>query len=494
MSTAAESDDELLASLEPGSFAVLYRRHVEDLVAFFMRRTRSAELAADLTAETFAAALVARARFDPGRGSASAWLFGIALSKLARVERGEVAERRARRRLGMEWLELTDADIERIEALGSGERAHVLLERISPEQRDAIRAHVIDERPYGEIARSQGTSEAVVRKRVSRGLAAIPPANGTTRMSDDFFIRLERQLEAAELRQLNRAPALRRLVSARRLLSVPLAAAAAVGVVVVVLAVLGAIDKNDADRRPQPVGTEPAPSKKVDVVTEVGWDVERGMRFGFDGRVLTVQLLPPVLNQTFETVSGARISATCGANVAAPPGDPRRGTTLTRRWPDGQTSMSYRFPRDVSRWCRLEDQSGSTLAFARFRGASPGASVLITETANKWARLFASSPQTCNDYMGQTACEQIKCYGLSSHDRSVLREGGTFIPDCRPIVSMDPHWAAGFRDATVQKIAISGDRAAAMLSNHQAVQLQRIATGEWLIEKLGPNEAVDSTN
>src|SRR5829696_1669680 len=131
MPTATESDDELLASLEPGSFAVFYRRHVEDLVAFFMRRTRNAELAADLTAETFAAALVARARFDPGRGSASAWLFGIALHKLARVERREAAERRARRRLGMERIELTDADIERIEALGSGPRAHVLLERIS---------------------------------------------------------------------------------------------------------------------------------------------------------------------------------------------------------------------------------------------------------------------------------------------------------------------------------------------------------------------------
>ena len=87
MPTATESDEELLASFEPGSFAVFYRRHVEDLVAFFMRRTRNAELAADLTAETFAAALVARARFDPGRGSASAWLFGIALHKLARVER-----------------------------------------------------------------------------------------------------------------------------------------------------------------------------------------------------------------------------------------------------------------------------------------------------------------------------------------------------------------------------------------------------------------------
>ena len=87
MPTATESDEELLASLEPSSFAVFYRRHVEDLVAFFMRRTRNAELAADLTAETFAAALVARARFDPVRGNGSAWLYGIALHKLARVER-----------------------------------------------------------------------------------------------------------------------------------------------------------------------------------------------------------------------------------------------------------------------------------------------------------------------------------------------------------------------------------------------------------------------
>src|SRR5688572_16302791 len=105
MPTATESDDELLTGLEPGSFAVFYRRHVEDLVAFFMRRTRNAELAADLTAETFAAALVGRAQFDPERGSASAWLFGIAVNKLARVERGAAVERRARRRLGMERIE-----------------------------------------------------------------------------------------------------------------------------------------------------------------------------------------------------------------------------------------------------------------------------------------------------------------------------------------------------------------------------------------------------
>jgi hypothetical protein len=305
-------------------------------------------------------------------------------------------------------------------------------------------------------------------------------------MSDDFFIRLERQLAAAKLRELNRGPVLRRFVSARRfvsprrLLSVTLTAAAAVGVVVVVLAVLGAIDNNDADRRPQPVGTVPALGKKV-VVRDVVTDVERGVRFGLDGRALWVQLLPNRPNATFEAVSGARISATCGADVAAPPGDQRRETTLTRRWPDGETSMNFRFPRDVSRWCRLEDQSGSIIASVRFPGVPPGASELINETAIKWARLIAASPRTCNDYTGQTACEQIKCQ----------RVGGAPIPDCRPI---DQHWAATHRDATVQEIAISGDRAAAMLSNHQMVQLQRTATGEWLIDRLGPIGAVGPYN
>jgi hypothetical protein len=304
-------------------------------------------------------------------------------------------------------------------------------------------------------------------------------------MSDDFFTRLERQLEAAELRELKRAPALRRIVNPRRLLSVPLAAAAAVGVVVVVLAILGAIDKNDADRRPQPVGTVPAP--RMEVVADDATDVERGMHFGLDGRVLTVQLLLPVRNQTFETVSGARISATCGTNVAAPPGDPRRETTLTRRWPADQTSMSYHFPRDVSRWCRLEDQRGSTVAFVRFPGPGvpPGARERITETANNWARLFASSPQACTAYMGRTACEQVTCQ----------REGGTPIPNCRPATR---RWAAEHRGATVQRIAISGDRAAATLSNAagvdlETVQLRRTATGEWLIDRLGPIGAVGSS-
>ena len=73
----------------------------------------------------------------------------------------------------MERLELTDADIARIEALADDRTATLLVSRLAPEQRDAVVAHVVDERSYEEIAGELGTSEAVVRKRVSRGLQTV---------------------------------------------------------------------------------------------------------------------------------------------------------------------------------------------------------------------------------------------------------------------------------------------------------------------------------
>ena len=144
--------------------------------------------------------------------------------------------------------------------------------------------------------------------------------------------------------------------------------------------------ESDVERPAEP------PGKKL-----VATDVERGVRFSLDGRVLTVQLLPNRPNATFEAVSGAEISATCGTNVAAPPGDPRSETTVFRRWPAGETSLSYRFPRDVSSWCRLDRQSVGIVASVSFPVAFSGAREQIAETANNWARVFASTEQACND-------------------------------------------------------------------------------------------------
>jgi RNA polymerase sigma factor (sigma-70 family) len=181
MTSPAATDEALLGARDAASFAAFYHRYAETRLAFFSRRTRDPELAADLTAETFAAALAGRRRFRAEAGPASGWLFGIAMHKLADAQRRGYAERRAQRRLGMERIELLDDDIARIDALGDSVTASALLELLGDEQRDAIRRHVLDERPYAEIAAQSHVSEAVVRQRVSRGLAAVRARMGARR-------------------------------------------------------------------------------------------------------------------------------------------------------------------------------------------------------------------------------------------------------------------------------------------------------------------------
>lgn len=174
------SDEDLLLSGDPEDFGRFYDRYVDMLLGYFARRVTDPEVAADLTAETFAAALVARRRFRRAATPAVAWLFGIAQHKLTDYRRRGAAEDRMRRRLGMERLPVADDDAEMIALLGR-DAAWQLIDELPPDQREAVRAHVLDDRAYGEIALAADTSEAVVRKRVSRGLGALRQRMGARR-------------------------------------------------------------------------------------------------------------------------------------------------------------------------------------------------------------------------------------------------------------------------------------------------------------------------
>lgn len=160
--------------VEAAAFGVFYRRHERGVLQFFLYVGVSAEVAADLTAETFAEALLSRERFRSELGEPRAWLFGIARHLLARSrERGRV-DARARVRLGIPRLELDDEAIGRIDAVvGQPHRALELLDGLPVEQRAAVEARVLEEREYAEIAASLACSEQVVRKRVSRALASL---------------------------------------------------------------------------------------------------------------------------------------------------------------------------------------------------------------------------------------------------------------------------------------------------------------------------------
>ena len=161
-------DDRELAT----DFAVVYRAHLDVVVAFCYGRTRDAELAADLAAEVFASALVARDRYRAERGTVRQWLLGIAAHKAAdAVRRGRV-QRRAQQQLGMSQILWSEDDLERVEWIGRTV-APELMSGLPGDQRQAVQARVLDELEYSEIARQSGTSEQVIRQRVSRGLATM---------------------------------------------------------------------------------------------------------------------------------------------------------------------------------------------------------------------------------------------------------------------------------------------------------------------------------
>jgi RNA polymerase sigma factor (sigma-70 family) len=168
------SDADLLLEARTSSepFGVFYERHFASVLTFFRRRVPGPEEAFDLAAETFAAALASVHRFQPGPQPAQAWLFAIARHKLSEALRRGRIQDEARRALAMQPIQLDDDAIEILETT-----AHVpaieLLETLVPEQRDAIKAHHVEERDYAEIAAELRCSESVIRKRVSRGLAAL---------------------------------------------------------------------------------------------------------------------------------------------------------------------------------------------------------------------------------------------------------------------------------------------------------------------------------
>jgi RNA polymerase sigma-70 factor (ECF subfamily) len=170
------TDEQLLHATNAGdidAFGELFARHAETVIAYLRRRVGNAETAADLAAETFAAALLTahRGRIE-SMPSGIAWLLGIARHKLIDSYRAARVQNAARAELALPQVALEDADIERIDELAGRERpAIAALEQLSEDEREAIVQRILGERDYEEIARDLGETETTIRKRVSRGLA-----------------------------------------------------------------------------------------------------------------------------------------------------------------------------------------------------------------------------------------------------------------------------------------------------------------------------------
>ncbi|MFN8109679.1 MAG: RNA polymerase sigma factor [Thermoleophilia bacterium] len=158
---------------DPAEFRELYDRLSAEVFRYHLRRCGDADLAEDLTAETFARVWLGRAKAPVAAdGNPAPWVFGIARNVLRECVRRRGVELRACRRLGLRDR-LDGGPAHAVPDEGWMDGADALLDRLPADQRTAVRMHVIDGFAHEEVAQRLDINPATARARVSRGLRAL---------------------------------------------------------------------------------------------------------------------------------------------------------------------------------------------------------------------------------------------------------------------------------------------------------------------------------
>jgi RNA polymerase sigma factor (sigma-70 family) len=157
-------------------FERTYRANVGAVTAYFARRCWTPEDVADLTSETVLEAAGSFGGFDPRRGTARAWLFGIAAHVYARHCARVAGGRDAALRLaGRRPLEIDEFEelAARIDAQRDERRLLERLAGLSAGEREAIELVDLMELSPKEAAAALGVSRGVLRTRLSRARARL---------------------------------------------------------------------------------------------------------------------------------------------------------------------------------------------------------------------------------------------------------------------------------------------------------------------------------
>lgn len=167
VSKVGSAVDELRSALADDlAFEVWYRQSVVTVYSYLLARCRSADLAEELTQETYASAIAARNSYD-GRSEATTWLCGIARHKLA--DHFRASQRGDRRRLRLEVREIemaASAD----EPSGFDEQIAIAeaLDSLPPLQRAVLTFVAFDDMSVADAGRLIGKSHAAAQSLLQR--------------------------------------------------------------------------------------------------------------------------------------------------------------------------------------------------------------------------------------------------------------------------------------------------------------------------------------
>lgn len=169
---------------EPGNdaadtFRDLYLGSVDAVFAYLSRRV-GADLAEELTAQTFCEAWAGRARFDEDQGSFRSWVLGIATHLAARHWRTESRRLRAFARHGGTHVgaDATDAVADQVDAQDMLPALAEALARLRADERSIVLLWAAEDLSYAEIADALSIPIGTVRSRLSRARRRLAAATG----------------------------------------------------------------------------------------------------------------------------------------------------------------------------------------------------------------------------------------------------------------------------------------------------------------------------
>lgn len=168
MKSAMDLDEELLdaSTTDPEVFGLLFDRHARAVHRFASRRV-GAELAKDVTADTFRVAFERRDAFDPTRGGFVPWLFGIASNVLRNHRR---VEERQLRRVPVDPLadDPVGSTDDRLDAAAAAPALARALLELGADDRDTLLLFAWTDLGYEGVAYALGIPIGTVGSRLTR--------------------------------------------------------------------------------------------------------------------------------------------------------------------------------------------------------------------------------------------------------------------------------------------------------------------------------------
>ncbi|GII96915.1 RNA polymerase sigma factor [Sinosporangium siamense] len=168
---------------DPSALEAFYRRHVDAVMRFVVRRVSDPHLAADLTADVFLAVLDSAHTYAPGRGSEVAWLYGIARNVVSGHHRKSALEARTTSLIAGRRL-MDDDDLVRMEERIDAERqmrdAQKALAGLPEGERAVLELVAIDQLSVTEAAAALGIRKVTARVRLHRARRALENAASPT--------------------------------------------------------------------------------------------------------------------------------------------------------------------------------------------------------------------------------------------------------------------------------------------------------------------------